>query len=455
MPTSLVSLRASGSGFSGPAGVPLSSTRRRVVALVSLVLLAAAIYLTFVSPLRPVDLDVFLRAGRAVVHGHDPYSSTHSETIRTNAAFVYPLAVAWWFAPIAALGGAAHVAYAIASLIAIGLACWLARPGQPLIAALVLLSSCAIIGLQDGSVNPWLLLGLIAAWRWRDRPVASGLLVAALIVCKLFLWPVLGWLLLSRRYRAAAVAVVVTGLALGAGWTFGPLGSDGYASMLHVLSGLEAPQTAGLTGLLIRWHASLGLATVIATVFAVAVLLGAGYMLRHHPRRHGFEVMLFGTAVVAALFASPIVWHHYYLLLAAPLLLATRSVWPFVALSLVSWAAAVPHPSSYETAGYVLGLGGIGLIAAVSGVRSWKAASSVDLAPFSRVVAAARSVRPVAVVALAAATLAVAISGLEHVPVIRGWGALVTVVETAAVLAYLWSRRADGVQVERGLVRSN
>ena len=219
---------------------------------------------SFVAPIRQVDLDVFLRAGQAVLHGHDPYSSTHSETIRTNAAFVYPLAVAWWFAPLSAIG-ASHLLYAIASLLAIGLACWWARPGQPLIAALVLLSSAAVIGLQDGSVNPWLLLGLIAAWRWRDRPIVTGLVVAALIICKLFLWPVLGWLLLSRRYRAAGTATVVTGVVLVAGFTFGPLGSSAYASMLHVLSGLEAPHAAGLSGLLIHWHASLALATVIAT----------------------------------------------------------------------------------------------------------------------------------------------------------------------------------------------
>src|ERR1700760_846893 len=146
-----------------------AAPQRRLLATGALVLLGVAVYFAFVAPIRQVDLDVFLRAGQAVIHGHDPYSSTHSETIRTNAAFVYPVAVAWWFAPLSAIG-ASHVIYAIASLIAIGLACYWARPGQPLIAALVLLSSAAVIGLQDGSVNPWLLLGLIAAWRWRDRP---------------------------------------------------------------------------------------------------------------------------------------------------------------------------------------------------------------------------------------------------------------------------------------------
>jgi hypothetical protein len=433
----------------------VAPAQRRFLAAAALVLLAAAVYAAFVAPIRQVDLDVFLRAGQAVLHGHDPYSSTHSETIRTNAAFVYPLAVAWWFAPLSTIGGS-HLVYAIASLLAIGVSCWWARPGQPLIAALVLLSSAAVIGLQDGSVNPWLLLGLIAAWRWRDRPVAGGLAVAALVICKLFLWPVLGWLLLSRRYRSAATAMVVTGVTLAVGFTFGPLGSSAYASMLHVLSGLEAPHAAGLSGLLIHWHASLALATVIATGIALLLLAAAGYQYRRGPETGGREVLVFGAAVVAALFASPIVWHHYYLLLAAPLLLATRSVWPFVVLSLASWAAAAPHATTqvHTAIGYVLGLGGIGVIAVIAAVRAWRQSSSPDNA-LTRAYGAIRAARPVAVVAALAVLVIVGVSVMQKVSVGGGWGALVTVVETAGVLAYIWSRRADSTQVERGLVRSN
>lgn len=429
---------------------------RGIYSLGALLLLGAVTYVVFIAPVHQVDLEVFLRAGQAVLHGHDPYSSTHSETIRTNAAFVYPVAVAWWFAPLSAAGAAAHPLYAVASLLAIAGACWWARPGRPLIAALVLLSSCAVIGLQDGSVNPWLLLGLIAAWRWRDRAAVVGLVVAALIVCKLFLWPVLGWLLLSRRYRAASVTLAATAVVLVAGWTFGPLGSRGYASMLHVLSGLEAPHAAGLSGLLMHWHASLTLATVVSTGIALLVIAFAGLQLRRRPGA-GSEVLLFGSAVVAALFASPIVWHHYYLLLAAPLLLATRSAWPFVVLSLASWAAAAPHTTTpTNTAiGYIVGLGGIVVIALITAFQAWRQPAAAAPNPGTRVCSAVRTGRPVAVVAIAAILIAVGVSALENVSVGSGWGALVTVVEASCVLAYVWSRRADSPQVDRSLARSN
>jgi hypothetical protein len=423
---------------------------RPFVAVAAIAALATIVYFVFVAPIHQVDLQVFLKAGGDVLHGRDPYSSTESETIRTNAAFVYPVAVAWWFAPLSVLGSASHVVYAVASLIAIAVACWWARPGQPMITALVLLSSCAVIGLQDGSVNPWLLLGLIAAWRWRDRPVVCGLGVAALIVCKLFLWPVFGWLLLSRRYRAAGVSAVVAGVTLVAGWVFGPLGTHGYATMLHVLSGLEAPHTAGLSGLLIHWHASLNVATVLATALALLVLGATGWRLRRRGIGAECEQLVFGGAVVAALLASPIVWHHYYLLLAAPLLVASRSIWPYILLSFASWAAAAPHPSTsgHTAVGYVLGLGGISLIALVAGLHAWRHPAASDRPVVARVRAAAGAAKPVAAVAALAVLVVVGMSALERVSVSGGWGALVTLVETAGVLAYVWSKRSEAPQAE-------
>ncbi len=415
---------------------------RKLLATAALMGLAAVVYFAFVAPIHQLDLDVFLRAGRAVLHGRDPYSSTDSVTIRTNAAFVYPLVVAWCFVPLAVLGSAAHLVYAVASLAAIALACRWARPGQPLITALLLLSSCTVIGLQDGSVNPWLLLGLVAAWRWRDRPWVSGLAVAALIVCKLFLWPVFGWLLLSRRYRAAAVAAGSGGAALLAGWVFGPLGARDYANMLHVLSGLEAPLANGLSGLLLHWRSSLTLATLVATALALTLLAAGGYLLHRRPAS-GNDELLYGAAVVAALFASPIVWHHYYLLLAAPLLVVSRSVWPFVAMALASWLAAGPHAtSSWQTViEYGLGLGGIAIIALVAGHGSRRRSGVSGRSLLRAVSAALPETRLVVAVAAGVVLLAVIVSALQNVSVRAEWGALVTVVETAAVLAYVWTQR--------------
>jgi hypothetical protein len=172
--------------------------------------------------------------------------------------------------------------------------------------------------------------------------------------------------------------------------------------------------------------------------------------------------VVFGAAVVAALLASPIVWHHYYLLLAAPLLLVTQSVWPFMALSLVSWAAAAPHAGTpgYTAAGYILGLGGIAVVAAIAAMSALRNRSDGPAmpTPMAKTSATARVImegRPVAVVVGGMLLIALGISAVQKVSVGTAWGALVAVAEATGVLAYVWSRRSDAIQVERGLVRSN
>ena len=43
----------------------------------------------------------------------------------------------------------------------------------------------------------------------QDRPWAPGIAIGAAIALKLFLWPMLAWLLALRRYRAVAVGAAI------------------------------------------------------------------------------------------------------------------------------------------------------------------------------------------------------------------------------------------------------
>ena len=88
------------------------------------------------------------------------------------------------------------------SLLAAG--CWLLGL-RTLRAALVLLASCTLTGLQVGSLNPLLFVGLALFRRLRARPRAAAGVAALLVVAKLFLFPVLVGLLLARR-RTGLVA---------------------------------------------------------------------------------------------------------------------------------------------------------------------------------------------------------------------------------------------------------
>src|SRR5205807_6911663 len=72
---------------------------------------------------------------------------------------------------------------------------------------IVLMTSPSVNTFTLGAVTSFLLVGVAAAWRYRDRPWASGVLVGLTALGKLFLWPLGLWLLATRRLRAAAVAV--------------------------------------------------------------------------------------------------------------------------------------------------------------------------------------------------------------------------------------------------------
>ena len=49
------------------------------------------------------------------------------------------------------------------------------------------------------------------AWRYRDKARVAGLALGVAVAAKLFVWPLVVWLLLTRRFRAAAWAVGVGG----------------------------------------------------------------------------------------------------------------------------------------------------------------------------------------------------------------------------------------------------
>ena len=87
--------------------------------------------------------------------------------------------------------------------------------------ALVLISWPFIYGLYLGAVGPFLVLGAGVAWRFRDRVWPPALAIAAIVAAKVFPWPLGVWLLITRRWRALAVAV-----AAGAGAHLRRLGRD-------------------------------------------------------------------------------------------------------------------------------------------------------------------------------------------------------------------------------------
>jgi hypothetical protein len=204
---------------------------------------------------------------------------------------------------------------------------------------LTLCTAFTITGLQLGALSPLLFVGAVFLWRLRDRPVPLALLAAPVIACKLFLAPLLVWLLLARRYRAFAYASASTLALLALSFALGPIGAAPYLQMLSQLGAHEAPSGFGLIGALINVHLAPGAAEATAVAVALALFATAHV----HFRRTHDERVAFSAGIIATLILTPVLWSHYLILLSAILLtLGPRRRW-FVMLLLASWAIAPPH----------------------------------------------------------------------------------------------------------------
>jgi alpha-1,2-mannosyltransferase len=287
------------------------------------VLMTAVCFLVVVTNERyGSDFATFYDSGRAVLHGHSPYPALASLPHAAGkffAPFVYPPVAAFSMIPLAVLPfPAAAILFFLLNLGAVVLALRLLGVRDWRCYTVTVASLPVYAGLGIGTISPLLLLGVAAAWRYRDRAVAVGLLVAYVMTAKLFLWPIWIWLVRTRRYAAAAIAAGSAGAAILVSWAL--LGFQGmldYPRLLARLTELEGPHSYSLYSL----ARSVGVdaassqklvyaATLCAVVAALVFVKGDREWLV--------------AAIGIALLATPILWPHYLMLLFVPVALTQR-----------------------------------------------------------------------------------------------------------------------------------
>jgi hypothetical protein len=273
----------------------------------------------------PHDLAVFLDAAHKVLHGASPY------IFNADLTFAYPPVVAWLLTPLLAISGsAAAIVWTLLSLVLVGLALWLLelRDWRCYAFAFVFLFTRSAVHL--GTIEPLLLLAVAAAWHWRDRIVPAAVTVGGAIVLKLFLWPLAVWLALTRRLRAAALAVGVSvALALVAWAAIGFAGLGDYPHLLRRLADDESTSSYSVVALGVRAHLPLAAARVVAVIVALGLLAAAAFVARDNRRdARDRDIATLTLVLMAALAASPIVWVHYFLLLLVPLALTRPRLSP-------------------------------------------------------------------------------------------------------------------------------
>jgi alpha-1,2-mannosyltransferase len=292
------------------------------------------------------DFHQFWQGGRDVVHGQSPYPAAGSIPVsgdqRLDAVavqhvyrFPYPAPAALLMTPFGALPfGLAATVFLLLSIVSVVAALRLLDVTDWRCYGIVFASITTLGAVRLGTFTPILLLGIALAWRFRNRPTICAAAVCALIAVKLFLWPLLVWLLFSRRVGTAALAAAGVAVATLGSWALIGFGSmDDYP---HLLSSLAA-SVQGKSWSFVAFALSLGAtaATAKALSFGVGVALLGVAAVSARTRQ---DASSFTFAIGAALVLSPIVWLHYFLLLVAPLAIAFPTLSPAWAIPLIFWA---------------------------------------------------------------------------------------------------------------------
>ncbi len=306
-------------------------------------------------------------ASQDLLNGNSPYRPERIDAIAAHVAAggpaprivelpVYPPVVMLLLTPFGLLPAAVANALFVALLVPLpAFALWLVGVRDVRCYAVTYACAPVLLGIEIGTLSPLLMLGLAAAWRWRERAAVVAVIVCALICAKLFLWPMVIWLAATRRWRAAGLSLAFTAAATLAGWAvIGFADITRYPGMLSQLSAVEQAQGYSPIAAAMALGAGGGLARAIAVAAGVLVLA----LTWRRGRTAGGDPGAFALAVCAALVLSPIVWLHYLALLIVPIAIRYRTLsWPWLvplALWLTPAQQSVEHPWGIAVAAVVL-----------------------------------------------------------------------------------------------------
>jgi alpha-1,2-mannosyltransferase len=311
---------------------------------VCLAIYAASIAALLLSPLGHhwpfVDLSVYRDGGRAILDGTDLYALRFPGAL----AFTYPPLSALAFTPLAVLGMSVLKPCVTAGscvLLFVMLRCalrlapvdsWLTGEQAT---RLALLAAAAALWLEPvwttlryGQID--LLIGSLVLYDL-SRPDASrwkGVGVGLAIGLKLTPVIFTAYLLLTRRYRAAATSLAVFGATILVGFAAVWHDAGSYWGGAFIDPGrvgrIENAANQTLRGAYARLLHSVSVGSWWLPTAAIVGLVGIGLAVR--AGRRGDDARGFALCVVSGLLVSPVSWsHHWVLAIPALMLLALAS----------------------------------------------------------------------------------------------------------------------------------
>jgi alpha-1,2-mannosyltransferase len=270
------------------------------------------------------DLHVMWQAGHDVVTGSSPYP------------FVYPAPAAFLMAPFGALPwDAGVVAFTLTLVGALIVALRLLGVRDWRCYTLALASMPMASSIMIGTLSPLLVLGAAVAWRYRDRRYVVAWAIVAVVVTKIFLWPLVFWLLATRRFPTAVTTVALGVLVTLGSWAvLGFDGLGGYAHGLQRVAGLVQETSYSPFALFRLLGMSSPAARMSVLVLTILALCAVFVVVRGRDGDRRSFVLALGVGFLA----SPIVWMHYMVLVFVPVALYRRRLGAAWFVPLAYWA---------------------------------------------------------------------------------------------------------------------
>jgi len=288
---------------------------------------------------------------RAVLEGGPIYPEPTRASIVVGNPAVYPPPAILATVPLALLPEAVAAwiwfcvlgAGVVASMWMVGVRDWRCH-------ALAVTSPIVVHGLVFGNLTVAIVVALAVAWRYREKARVVGFALGAAIAAKFFVWPLVAWLLLTRRFRAAAWAVGSAALLVVGAWAL--VGFEGFAdypALLNAVQDVYAIRSVSLGTVAGGVGASVSLAVAVCWLAGLA-LIGVAGLVAH---RGDGDRRVFAILVAASIVASPIVWPYYLALLLVPIAVTwprLAPMWFFgYAISLVGMLTPRPRVDAQET----------------------------------------------------------------------------------------------------------
>jgi alpha-1,2-mannosyltransferase len=299
-------------------------------------------------------------AARSLVDGSSPY---RPGDIARGFAFASPPIAGFLFAPFTLIPhAAAEVAMAglmlgvmLCALRLVGVTDWRCY-------GLAALSAPLVGEFQTANLSAVLALCAAVVWKYRDRALTAGAAAGFAVALKLVPWPLIVFLLFTRRFKAAALAAAFALGGILIPWAaVGFAGFGSYPSFLGRLDQTWGPHGYSLAAL-VAHVSDWGTAQVVSYVIGGLLLFVA--------LRVKDDARTFVVCVAAMLLLTPIVWMHYFVLAYVALAVARPAFGAIWAAPLLLWASAGEGPTYGWQRVFVLSVMAGLFLAAYRGARS-------------------------------------------------------------------------------------